>query len=160
LSCVFYSFDQTLGNHCSPGVSSRASKGCTKPRFRIASVPPQPLRGMTSLPQTTWGGWSLSREIMLFIRKPKGRSNMISNHQHGWVCFERAWVFSGIQFTKILIEFVVVETKDVVRSNSNVILTRQTCGQHSSRFAGSKHRALAFYFSVRIWHVLLISIFQ
>jgi len=43
---------------------------------------------------------------------------------------------------------VVIQTW--FRSNSNMILTRQTCGHRSSRVAGSKHRALAFYFSVRI----------
>jgi len=58
---------------------------------------------------------------------------------------------------KHFIEFIFVETNEVVRSNSNVILTRQTCGQRSSRVAGSKHRALAFYFSIRIWHMFSIS---
>ena len=43
----------------------------------------------------------------------------------------------------------------MVCSNSNVILTRQTCGHHSSRVAGSKCRALAFYFSVRVWYVFV-----
>ena len=45
----------------------------------------------------------------------------------------------------------------MVRRNSNVILTRQTCGHSSSRVAGSKRRALAFSFSVRIWYIFLIS---
>jgi len=79
--------------------------------------------------------------------------------RHGWVWFERTCAFSGIQFTKHFIEFVFVETNKVVRSNTNVILTRQTCGQRSSRVAGSKRRALAFCFPVRIWYyVFLISI--
>jgi len=56
------------------------------------------------------------------------------------------------------IEFVCVKTNDVVRSNSNMIFTRQTCGQRSSRVAGSKRRALAFYVSVRIRCMFLISI--
>ena len=43
-------------------------------------------------------------------------------------------------------------------SNSNVILTRQTCGHRSSRLAGSKHRALAFCYSVRIWYMFSISL--
>jgi len=43
-----------------------------------------------------------------------------------------------------------VETKRFVGSNVNLILTRQTCGQHSSRAAESKHRALALCFSIRI----------
>jgi len=55
------------------------------------------------------------------------------------------------------IEFVLLETKRFVGSNVNVILTRQTCGQHSSMSAGSKRWALAFYFSVRICHMLPIS---
>jgi len=64
----------------------------------------------------------------------------------------------AIQFTKHSIEFVFVETNEVVRSNSNVILTRQTCGHRSSRVAVSRSQALAFYFFVRIWYIFLISI--
>jgi len=67
--------------------------------------------------------------------------------RQGSVFSKRTCVFSGIQFTTHFIEFVVVETKQIVRSNSNVILTRQTCGQHSGMAAGGKRRALAFYFS-------------
>ena len=79
--------------------------------------------------------------------------------RQGWAWFERTSTFSGIQFTKRFIEFVFVETNKVVRSNTNVIMTRQTCGQRSSRVAGSKRRALAFCFPVRIWYyVFLISI--
>jgi len=44
-----------------------------------------------------------------------------------------------------------VETKRFVGSTVNVILTRQTCGQRWSRAARGKRRALAFYFSIRIW---------
>jgi len=66
-------------------------------------------------------------------------------------------VFSGFQFTRHFIEFVVVETKQTVSSNSNVILTRQTCGQGSGMAAGGKHRALAFYFPVRICYMFLVS---
>jgi len=53
------------------------------------------------------------------------------------------------------IEFIVVETmtKQFVGSNVNLILTRQTYGQHSSMSAGSKHQVLAFYFSTRIWYM-------
>jgi len=39
-----------------------------------------------------------------------------------------------------------VETNLLFGSNPNVILTRQTCGQRSGIAAGSKRRALAFYF--------------
>jgi len=48
---------------------------------------------------------------------------------------------------KHFIEFVFVETNEVFRSNSNVILTQQTCGHGSSRVAERKRRALAFIFS-------------
>jgi len=64
--------------------------------------------------------------------------------RQGWVLFKRTCVFSGIPFTKHFIELVFVKTNEVVRSNSNVILTRQACGQRSSRVAGRKRGALAF----------------
>jgi len=70
--------------------------------------------------------------------------------------FKRTCRFAGIQFTKHFMEFVLVETNRLVGSNRHVILTRQTCGQRSSRVAGSKRRALAFHFSVRIWYFILI----
>ena len=38
-----------------------------------------------------------------------------------------------------------------------MILTRQTCGHRSSMVAASNCQALAFYFSVRIWYMILIS---
>jgi len=77
--------------------------------------------------------------------------------RQGWVSIERRCVFSGIQFTKHFVEFVLVETNRLVRSNSNVILTPQTSGQHTSRIVGSKRRALAFHLSGRIWYVFSIS---
>jgi len=73
-----------------------------------------------------------------------------------WHC--AAALFSGIQFTRHFIEFVVVETNHIVTSDSNVILTRQTCGQRSGMAAASKLRALAFFVSVRICYTLLISL--
>jgi len=66
-------------------------------------------------------------------------------------------VFSWIQFTKYLIEFVFVDTNQLFGSDSNVILTRQTCGQRSGMAAASNHRALAFDFFVRICYKFLIS---
>jgi len=66
-------------------------------------------------------------------------------------------ILSGIQFTKHFIKFFVVETKRFVGNVSNVILTRQTCGQHSSRAAESKRRALGNYFCERICYIFLIS---
>ena len=62
-----------------------------------------------------------------------------------------------LQKNFIEFELVCVETNELVHSNSNVILMRQTCGQRSSRVAGSKRRAPAFYVSVRIWYVFFIS---
>jgi len=55
------------------------------------------------------------------------------------------------------IEFVVVEPKQFAGSNVNVILTRQTRGQHLSVCAGSKRRALAFY---GICHMFLVKGFS
>jgi len=60
-------------------------------------------------------------------------------------------------FTTHFIEFFVVETKRFVGSTVHVILTRQTCGQRSSKAAESKHRALGNYFSGRICYMVLIS---
>jgi len=75
----------------------------------------------------------------------------------GWVFFELTQILSGIQFTTHFIEFFVVETKRFVGSTINVILTRQTCGQRSSRVAESKRRALGNYFFERIWYMFLLS---
>jgi len=75
----------------------------------------------------------------------------------GWVFLERLWILSGIQFTTRFIDFFVVETKRFVGSFVNVILTRQTCGQRSSRAAESKRRALEKYFPERICHMFLMS---
>jgi len=60
----------------------------------------------------------------------------------GWVFLERTRILSGIQFTTHFIDFFVVETKRFVSSTVNVILTRQTCGQRSSRAAESKRPAI------------------
>jgi len=46
-----------------------------------------------------------------------------------------------------------LETKQLINSNVNAILTQQTCGQLPCTCAGSKRRALAFYFPVRIWYM-------
>jgi len=68
-------------------------------------------------------------------------------------CSKRTCTFSGIQFTRHFIEFVVLETNQMVGSNSNVIFTRHTCGHRSGMNAGGKRRALAFYLSVRICYM-------
>jgi len=75
----------------------------------------------------------------------------------GWVFLERTRILSGIQFTTHFIDVFVVETNRFVGSFVHVILTRQTCGQRSSRVAESKRRALGNYFSERICYVFLIS---
>jgi len=77
--------------------------------------------------------------------------------RQGWVSLKRTCVFSGIQSKKHFIEFVFVEPNQLFGSNVNMILTRQTCGQSSSMSAGSKRRALVFYFSVRICYMFIIS---
>jgi len=50
-----------------------------------------------------------------------------------------------------------VNTKRFVGSNVNGVLTRQTCSQRSCMSAGSKRRALAFYFCLQICNMFLIS---
>ena len=62
----------------------------------------------------------------------------------------------GIQFTTHFIEYFFVETQRFVSSFVHVILTRQTCGQRSSRAAESKRRALGNYFSERICYMFPI----
>jgi len=73
------------------------------------------------------------------------------------VFLERTQILSGIQFTTYFIDLFVVETKRFVDSFVHVILTRQTCGQRSSRTAESKRRALGNYFSERICYMFSIS---
>jgi hypothetical protein len=73
------------------------------------------------------------------------------------VILERSRILSGIQFARHCIEFVFVEMNQSVGSNLNVILTLQTCGQRSSRVAGSKRRTLVCYFPARIWYMFSIS---
>jgi len=75
----------------------------------------------------------------------------------GWVFLERTRILSGIQFTTDFIEFFVVETKRFVGSFVNVILTRQTCSQRSSRAAESKRQTIGNYFPERICYMFLIS---
>jgi len=73
-----------------------------------------------------------------------------------WGFLERTRILSGIQFTTHFIEFFVVETKQFVGRTVHVILTRQTCGQRSSRAAESKHRALENNFPERMCYVFRI----
>jgi len=78
----------------------------------------------------------------------------------GWVFVERTRILSGIQFITHFIDFFVVETKRFVGSFVNMILTRQSCGQHSRRAAESKRQALRRYFSEWICYMFLISKFR
>ena len=82
----------------------------------------------------------------------------------GWAFVERTQILSGIQFTTHFVDFFVEETKRRRRFVGsfqvvNVILTRQTCGQRSSRTAENKRQALGpgNNFSERICYLLLIS---
>ena len=70
---------------------------------------------------------------------------------------KRTCIFSRIQFTRHLIEFVFVETKQIVTSNSNETSTRQTCSQRSGMAVGGKRRALLSIFPVRICYMFLMS---
>jgi len=74
-----------------------------------------------------------------------------------WVFLERTRILSGIQSATYFIEIFVVETKRFIGSFVNVILTRQTCGQRSSRACGSKRQTITNYFSERICYMFLIS---
>jgi len=74
-----------------------------------------------------------------------------------WVLLEPTQILSGIQITTHFIEFVHVESTQLVGRNPNVIYMRETYGQHSSMSTGSTHRTLAYHFSVRIWYMFLVS---
>jgi len=63
--------------------------------------------------------------------------------RRGCVFFERMRTLNGNQVIRGFIEFHLVETKQFVSSNVNVILMRQICGQRSRMAAGSKRQALA-----------------
>jgi len=78
-------------------------------------------------------------------------------YNRGWVFLERTQILSGIQLTRHSVEFVVVETKQFIVSNVNVILTRQTCGQRSSMLADSKRKALTCHVSIQMYYMFLIS---
>jgi len=81
----------------------------------------------------------------------------LSSLRWGWVFLERTRILSGIQFTTHFIDFFVVETKRFVGSSVHVILTRQTCGQRSSKVAESKRRAPGNHFFDRICYMVPIS---
>ena len=75
----------------------------------------------------------------------------------GWVFFERMRVLSGIQFIRCFIDFAVVGTNQIVNSNSNVILTWQTCGLAPEHVCGKQTSSARKWFSCRIWYMFLLS---
>jgi len=82
-----------------------------------------------------------SRIIALAEKNSQDQVNVTGTAPHetvrclrwGCVFLERTRILSEIQFTTHSIEFFVVETKRFVGSFVHVILTRQTCGQRSSK---------------------------
>jgi len=68
-------------------------------------------------------------------------------------------VYIQTQFLKLIKVGLDIDAKSkrFVGSSVNVILTRQTCGQRSSRAAESRRRALGNYFPERICNMFLIS---
>jgi len=94
---------------------------------------------------------------MNLVSSSSSSISLFSTLRWGWVFLERTQILSGIQFTTYFIESFVVETNRFVDSFVNVILTRQTCGQRSSRAAESKRRAIGDYVSERICYMFQIS---
>jgi len=123
----------------SPGVEPRTSWS------EVLKLPTWPKCHRFKLP--TWPKW---HRIRLHFCQ-------VGSLRWGWVFRERTRILSGIQFTTHFIQKIVVATKRFVGSFVNVILTRQTCGQRSSRAAESKRRALGNYFSERICYKFLVS---
>ena len=119
-------------------------------------------KGISHLCPFEWAGvdirWcSVDGFDMRWIRLQAAFCAHVHTLRQGWVLLKRTWEISEIQFAKHFIEFVLVETNEVVSCNSHVKLTRQTCGQRSSRVAGSKRRAIGNYCSIRIWYVFSVS---
>jgi len=67
--------------------------------------------------------------------------------RQNWVLFETNVRTKWNPVYKAFHQTLGVETKQIVSSDSNVILTRKTCGQRSGMAVGGKRRALALYFS-------------
>jgi len=114
--------------------------------FRVLPLPP-PLSLWLSLDFSAYLSKIFTLVATDFFGQHDLRSNLTESRYPHWVFLERTQILSGIQFTTHFIEFFFVETKLFVGSTLNVILTRQTSSQRSSRAAGIKRRALGNYFT-------------
>jgi len=113
-----------------------------------------------SLNLTTRQNTSLS--LVSLLQVSVSVSLQVSGLRWGWAFVEQTRILRGIQFTTHFVEIFVEETKRRRRFVGSfqvviVMLTRQICGQRSSRTAENKSRALGNYFSGRICYLLLIS---
>jgi len=73
-------------------------------------------------------------------------ANSKSDFKVGFGSVKRTCVFSGIHLQNISSSSFLWKRNKLFSSDSIVILTRQTCGQHLGMAAASKCRALAFIF--------------
>jgi len=126
--------DHTISRRA-PDPSSRPSDPFLHLEGRESTLNPRNEKTASSLDPPTEG------------REVKREGKHYETLRQGWVCSKRTCVFSGIQFTRHCIEFVVVETKQIVSSNSHVILTRQTCGQRSGMVAEANAERQHFIFT-------------
>ena len=78
--------------------------------------------------------------------------------RQGWGLSKPTCVFVEIQFIKNFSNLFLWKRNNCLIVISNDILTRQTCGNARAGVSGSKRQALAFYFSLRILYVFLLSI--
>jgi len=147
----------TVGEGGNPSLVSSMPPGVVPGPVDSASAPPSSGRG-NYLPTQSEASYHSASSSPL-ARCPSSGFYSVNEAMHtprwsilcptlrwGWVFLERTRILSGIKFTTHFIESFVVETKRFVCSTVNVILTRQTCGQRSSRAAESKHRALEIIF--------------
>ena len=116
------------------------------------------------------GSWCLSPLLLSYLMikmfvDNKEPTHLVSQGTGVWVLyytshvgliilcyFKRTQILSGIQFTRHSIQFIVVETKQFVCSNVNVILMRPAL-EHGF----SKTRALGSYFYERICYMFSVS---
>jgi len=121
-----------------------------------SNIFPQSARGQTVSNSEKSARYSVKMEgickrALISTKEPsfpqKRKVSSILHLRWGCVFLERTRILSGIQFTTHFMEFFAVETKRFIGRSINVIFTRQTCCQRSSRAAESKRRALDIYFS-------------